>query len=146
MDTKKSNYPKRYLKGVNKEERIKELDIRKQSDNVPFKELFPKKTDIEAQQKGIVKKSKYTKLFNELYPDLKFDLKIFSKKFKIPYDVLKEVYDKGAKAWQTSGSRAGANASMWAIARVYKFILITEKKAPPTARDPDDKLRQNLNK
>jgi hypothetical protein len=35
---------------------------------------------------------------------------------------------------------------MWAIARVYKFILITEKKAPPTVRDPDDKLRQNLSK
>jgi hypothetical protein len=137
-----SNIPKRYLKGVNKEERIKEIEERKKAVNVPFKELFPKKTDKEAIKKGIVKKSKYTKLFNELYPDLKFDLREFSKKFNIPYDSLKEVYDKGLKAWQTSGSRAGANATMWGIARVYKFILITLKKAPPTKNDPDEYLRK----
>lgn len=138
-----SKTPSRYLKGVDKEERIKELKQRRESKK-PLKDLYPKKTDKEAIKKGIVKKSKYTKKFNELYPDLKFNIREFSKKFKIPYKDLKEVYDKGIKAWQTSGSRPGANATMWGIARLYKFILIEQGHLPKLKNDPDNYLHKKV--
>lgn len=133
-------YQSRYLKGVNKEERIKELNIRK---NIrTYKNLFPKKTDIEAKQKGIIKPSKFTTLFKSLYPNVKFNLSTLSKKFKIPLFILEEVYNKGLKAWKTSGSRAGANAQMWAVARLYKYILINSGNLPEPKRDPDAYLRR----
>lgn len=134
--------PKRYFKGVNKKEREKELKERAKSKK-PLKELFPKKTDKEAIKKGIVKKSKYTKKFNELYPDLKFDKKLFSKKFKIPLKDLDEIYDKGIKAWKT-GSRPGVNSTAWARARLYKFILIEEGKLPKLKNDPDNALHRKV--
>lgn len=133
-------YPKRYLKGVNKIERIKELEARKNKRS--YKDLFPKKTDIEAQEKGIIKKSKFTTLFNKYYPKQQFNLNQLSIKFKIPLFILKEIYDKGLKAWKTSGSRAGANAQMWAVARVYKYILIHKGLIKEAKRDPDAYLRK----
>ena len=136
-----SNIPTRYLKGVNKEQRIKELK-RRQKSNQPLKDLYPKKTDKEAIKKGIVKPSKYTKKFNQLYPDLKFDKNVFSKKFKIPLKVLNEVYDKGIKAWKTSGSRPGVPAIAWGRARLYKFILIELGHMPKLEKDPDNYLHK----
>ena len=143
MNNKMENYPKGYLKGVNKEERKKELRTRKaKAEKGEYKGLFPKKTDKEAMKKGIVKKSSWTQKFNKLYPDTPFNLRTLSTKFSIPYASLKEVYDKGLKAWATSGSRAGANAQQWAIARTYKFILISKGDAPEPKRDPDAYLRR----
>jgi hypothetical protein len=135
--------PEGYLKGVNKTERMKELKARKaKAEKGSYKDVFPKKTDKEAMKKGIVKKSTFTQKFNKLYPDEKFDLRGFSRKFSIPYASLKEVYDKGLKAWATSGSRAGVPAQAWAIARVYKFILIKKGHLPEPKSDPDAYLRK----
>ena len=36
--------------------------------------------------------------------------------------ILRRVYDRGLKAWATSGHRPGATAEQWAIARVYSFL------------------------
>ena len=36
--------------------------------------------------------------------------------------LLRQVYDRGLKAWATSGHRPGATAEQWAIARVYSFL------------------------
>lgn len=136
-------YQKRYLKGVDKAERKKELDARKKS-KAPLKDLFPKKTDKEAIKKGIVKPSKYTTMFNKLYPNLKFDKKVFSKKFNIPLNTLDEVYDKGIKAWKTAGSRPGVPAIAWGRARIYKFILIENGKIPKQTKDPDNYLHKKV--
>jgi hypothetical protein len=55
------------------------------------------------------------------------------------------VYARGLKAWKTGGSRVGATAQQWGLARVYKFVLVTKKKAPKawyaTKFDPDQGLR-----
>lgn len=135
--------PKRYTAGVDKQERVKELKARKaKAEKGSYSNVFPKKTDKEAMKKGIVKKSTFTQKFNKLYPNEKFDLTGFSKKFSIPYASLKEVYEKGLKAWATSGSRAGVPAQAWAKARVYKFILIQQKKLPEPKSDPDAYLRK----
>lgn len=137
------SYPERYLKGVDKKQREKELEQRKKSKK-PLKDLFPKKTDKEAIKKGIVKPSKYTTKFKEVYGDIKFDKKEFSKKFKIPLKDLNEVYDKGIKAWQTSGSRPGVPAIAWGRARLYKFILIEQGKMPKIKNDPDNYLHRKV--
>lgn len=139
-----NNIPTKYTDGVNKTERVKELKARKaKAAKGSYSNLFPKKTDKEAMKKGIVKKSTFTTKFNSLYPDLKFNLRGFSRKFSIPYASLKEVYDKGLAAWASGGSRAGVPAAAWAAARVYKFILIQQKKIPEPAKDPDAYLRKN---
>lgn len=88
------------------------------------------------------KKSRWTTLFHKTYPGLKFNKTAISKKTGIPKSKLNTVYDRGLKAWKTGGSRPGATAQQWAIARVYKFVLVTKKKAKTTRVDPDSNLRK----
>ena len=81
-----------------------------------------------------------------MYPGLKFNKELISKKTGISKSTLNTVYDRGLKAWKTGGSRPGATAPQWAIARVYKFVLVSKKKAPLSwykgKYDPDDYLRR----
>jgi len=83
------------------------------------------------------KKSKWTQLFHNTYPGLKFNKTAIARKTGISRSILNTVY----KAWKTGGSRVGANPQQWATARVYKFVLVTKKKAPNTKFDPDQNLR-----
>ena len=41
----------------------------------------------------------------------------------LPYEMLKEVYDKGIGAYASSGSRAGMAAEQWGYGRVYAFVM-----------------------
>jgi hypothetical protein len=85
-------------------------------------------------------KSRWTQLFHKVYP---------GKKPKnvpgIRSSDIDTVYARGLKAWKTGGSRVGATAQQWGLARVYKFILVSKKKAPKawyiTRFDPDQSLR-----
>ena len=133
--------PARYYKGLTEKEkelRKKELEKRKKSKKISTK---PTKTDVIAKKKGIVKKSRFTTLFNKNYPELVGESKnIISRKLKIPKSKLDKVYDRGFKAWKTSGSRPGATPFSWAIARMYKFILIEKGKLPKQKNDPDNDL------
>lgn len=88
------------------------------------------------------RRSSWTVLFHKTYPGLKFDKQLFANKFKISKKDLNTVYDRGLKAWQTGGSRPGATAQQWAIARVYKFILISKRKASTKRMDPNKNLRR----
>jgi len=70
------------------------------------------------------RRSTYTIQFNKRFPDIKDkSLKNLSKYFKIQPVVLNTIYDKGAGAWSSSGSRVGVTREQWAKARVYKGIL-----------------------
>lgn len=95
--------------------------------------------------KAKLKKSKWTQQFHKVYPDLKFNKEAISKKTGISVRNLNTVYNRGLKAWKTGGSRPGATAQQWAIARLYKFVLVTKHKAPKQwfARryDPNANLR-----
>jgi Family of unknown function (DUF5824) len=92
------------------------------------------------------KKSRWTLQFHKVYPGLKFDKNLISKRTGIPRKTLDTVYNRGLKAWKTGGSRPGATAQQWAIARVYKYVLVTKKKAPKewyiTRFDPNANLRR----
>lgn len=68
----------------------------------------------------------FAEIFHKVYPGLKFDIPALSKKFKIKTSVLHKVYGRGAQA----SGRFGQNPYSWGIARVYKFILVKNKKIP----------------
>jgi len=91
------------------------------------------------------RKSRWTQLFHRVYPDLKFKKINISKKTGIPTKTLNTVYNRGRRAWQTSGSRPGVTADQWGVARVYKYVLVTKHKAPKawyaSRPDPDNNLR-----
>lgn len=94
--------------------------------------------------------SKWTQKFHQVYPGLKFNKAAISKRTGISLQNLNTVYNRGLKAWKTGGSRPGASAQQWAIARVYKYVLITKRKAPvawyATRFDPDANLRRKITK
>jgi hypothetical protein len=129
-------WPSRYFSSTwgarTKALRVKELLRRRRSKHPRLA-----KTDTMVKPR----RSSWTMQFHRTYPGLKFDKQLFSKKFKISKRVLDTVYDRGLKAWQMGGSRPGATAQQWAIARVYKFILISKGKASTKRVDPNKNLR-----
>jgi hypothetical protein len=129
-------WPERYFTGLKtraeKLQREKELLKRRTT-------LHPK---LSRSDKGPGKrpKSRWTQLFHKVYPG--------KKPKNIPgirSSDIDEVYRRGLKAWKTGGSRVGATAQQWGLARVYKFVLVSKKKAPrawyATKFDPDQSLR-----
>ena len=135
-------WPVRYFSGLSpmmKATRKKELLKRRR---VPYSKLM-----LGQSNKAVTtRKSRWTMQFHRMYPGLKFNKVLISKRTGIPKSSLNTVYDRGLKAWKTSGSRPGANPQQWAIARVYKFVLVSKKKAPKawyaTRADPNQDLRR----
>lgn len=129
-------YPARYFSGLSRTNQL-----------LREKELVRRRRKLQyTNTKAKTRRSSWTVMFHREYPDLKFNKNVFSKKFGIPRNILNTVFDRGLKAWQTSGSRPGANPYQWAIARLYKFILIATKKAPHTKKyDPNMNLHKKLN-
>jgi hypothetical protein len=123
-------YPDRYFKGLSrKNQLLREKELVRRRRRTQY-------TDTKVK----TKKSKWTLMFHREFPNVKFNKRELSKKFKIPYSKLNTVYKRGERAWQTSGSRPGVNPYQWAIPRVYKFILIETGKAKSTKIDPDSNL------
>jgi hypothetical protein len=126
-------WPARYFAGLTPDQktmRAKELIMRR---NAKHPQLSKSNTFAKP------KKSQWTSKFHKFYPDLKFNKNNYSRRFHIPRNILNIVYDKGLKAWKTSGSRPGATAHQWAIARIYKFILLWTGKVKNnvTKKDPN---------
>lgn len=135
-------WPERYFSGLSKrlqKQREKELLYRR---SFPYSKL-----KLGPSNKGGTRqKSKWTLLFHKVYPGLKFNKDAISKRTGIPRSTLDTVYNRGLKAWKTSGSRPGVTAPQWGVARVYKYVLVTKKKAPKkwyiTRVDPNANLRR----
>jgi hypothetical protein len=132
-------WPERYFTGLSPAQRLtreKELLKRRRVANP---------TMGQTNKGGTKKKSKWTNLFHKTYPGLKFNKNLIASRTGIPRASLNIVYDRGLKAWKTGGSRPGATPQQWAIARVYKFVLVTKHKAPKewyiTRFDPNQNLR-----
>ena len=136
-------WPVRYFSGLSptmKATRKKELLRRRR---VPYSKLM-----LGQSNKGATtRKSRWTMQFHRVYPDLKFNKDLISKRTGISKSTLNTVYNRGLKAWKMGGSRPGATAPQWATARVFKFVLVSKKKAPKawyaTRPDPDQNLRRN---
>ena len=135
-------WPVRYFSGLSptmRRAREKELLKRRR---VPYSKLMLGQSNKGATQR----KSRWTMQFHRVYPGLKFNKELISKKTGISKSTLNTVYNRGLKAWKTGGSRPGVTAPQWSISRVYKFVLVSKKKAPKawyaTRTDPDQNLRR----
>jgi hypothetical protein len=109
------SWPERYFAGLNSKMKLtreKELLKRRKT---PYSKLKLQLSD----KGGTKKKSKWTQLFHKTYPGLKFNKEAISRKTGISRSTLNTVYNRGLKAWKTGGSRPGATAPEWAVARVY---------------------------
>ena len=129
-------WPERYFTGLNpamRKVREKELLRRRM---LPYSKLGLSKSNAFAHPK----KSRWTLAFHKKYPGLKFNKELIARRTGIKRSILNTVYDRGLKAWKTGGSRVGATPQQWAIARMYKFILVS-KRHPSTKFDPDQNLR-----
>lgn len=140
---KMPKWPTRYFAGLSEYmKKIREKELLKRR-TTPYSRLGLAKSDKYAKTK---RRSRWTGLFHKTYPGLAFNKDAISRRTGISRSTLNTVYDRGLKAWKTSGSRPGATAQQWAIARVYKYVLVTKKKAPQrwyaTRADPDANLRR----
>lgn len=138
----RKRWPERYFTGLSQSMKLRrELELLKRR-TTPYKQLRLSTSNKVAPKR----KSKWTQLFHTTYPGLKFNKTAISKRTGISRSTLNTVYNRGLKAWKTGGSRPGATASQWAIARVYKYVLVTKGKAPrawyATRFDPDADLRR----
>lgn len=133
-------WPERYFTGLSKPwRRIRERELlRRRRNSQP-------KLRSSNRVLGKRPKSKWTQKFHSVYPGLKFNKTLISRRTGIPRAKLDTVYNRGFKAWKTGGSRPGTSPQQWAIARVYKFVLISKRKVPvawyATRFDPDKDLR-----
>jgi hypothetical protein len=116
--------PAKYLEGLTgeaREKRKKQIQAR-----IKGKESYK---ELEGDEDVKTKPSKYTKtklaaaVRDEIKSAGKAEfLRAAAKVGKAPKKILEEVYDRGLKAWSTSGHRVGASAQQWAKARVYSFL------------------------
>lgn len=136
------SWPERYFTGLSRALRFtREKELLKRR-RLPYSKLGLSNSN----KGGTKKKSKWTQQFHKVYPGLKFNKNAIAKRTSIPRQNLNTVYNRGLKAWKTGGSRPGATAAQWAIARVYKYVLVTKRKAPKewyaTRFDPNANLRK----
>lgn len=135
-------WPERYFSGL-----TTKLQKQREQELLRRRKVSYNKLSLGRSNKGGTRqKSKWTLLFHQVYPGLKFNKDAIAKRTGISRSTLNTVYDRGLKAWKTGGSRPGATAPQWAVARVYKYVLVTKKKAPKqwyiTRFDPNANLRQ----
>jgi len=105
--------PKKYYKGLSKDDKEKRADHFKKGSKKPA----PGDDDVETKpSKHTVK---FKKMFGESNPDKSLNDK--AKKTGISVGILKQVFKRGVKAWQT-GHRPGTTAVQWGHARVNSFI------------------------
>lgn len=133
-------WPERYFTGLSKTmQLVRERELLRRKRTGAFK---LGKSDAFAKPKT----SKWTQQFHKVFPGLKFNKNAISARTGIPRKNLNTVYNRGRRAWQTGGSRPGMTANQWGVARVYKFVLVSKKKAPVSwyknKWDPNQNLRR----
>jgi hypothetical protein len=133
-------WPERYFSGLSPKMRlVREKELLKRR-TTPYSKLRLAKSNTFAKPK----KSKWTLAFHKEYPGIPFDKELISRKTGIKKSILNEVYNRGLKAWKTGGSRVGANPQQWGTARLYKFVLVTNKGYTSTKYDPNNNLRLSI--
>lgn len=133
-------WPERYFTGLSKTmQLVRERELLRRKRTGAFR---LGKSDAFAKPKT----SKWTQQFHKVFPGLKFNKNAISARTGIPRKNLNTVYNRGRRAWQTGGSRPGMTANQWGVARVYKFVLVSKKKAPiswyKNKWDPNQNLRR----
>ena len=118
--------PEKYLEGLSGEERQKrkrqiQQRMKDRHRGDPYKPLAGDK-DAETKPSKYTKTSFAAKVREEVKGSGKAEfLRAAAKVSGIPKSILEDVYQRGSKAWATSGHRVGASQEAWARARVYSF-------------------------
>jgi ribosomal protein S4 len=129
IDGDGQKHPAQYFTGLDeKTKREREAEIeRRQEEGVKAPELYE---DLPGDEDAETEPSKYTKtegaqkVRDEIKgPGKEEFIRAASKVSGVAADIIEEVYDKGLKAFATSGHRPGASATGWAVARVYAFLF-----------------------
>ena len=129
IDGDGKKHPAQYFTGLDeKTKREREAEIeRRQEEGVKGPELYE---DLPGDEDAETEPSKYTKtegaqkVRDEIKGPGKDEfIRAASKVSGVSKDIIEEVYDKGLKAWATSGHRVGASQTSWAVARVYAFLF-----------------------
>ena len=140
--TIRRRWPERYFSGLSQTMKLRRERELLRRRRMPYSKLGLSKSNKFATKR----KSTWTMQFHKVYPGLKFNKEAISRRTGISRSTLNTVYNRGLKAWKTGGSRPGATAPQWAVARVYKYVLVTKGKAPrawyATRYDPDADLRR----
>ena len=116
----KNFYPKKYYSGLSKTRKIQRKKEIKKFGSKSWKDpnaYVGFKTNIGAK----TRKSKYTKSWNKLYPNVK-SLEDRAKVTGVPLKYIKESFNRGMAAWRT-GHRPAATQQQWGYARVSSFLL-----------------------
>lgn len=152
-----------YFKGLTKAQKDKKQDqIKRQSkmsdsDDNAYKPM-PGDLDKSGKFKGSKVKSSFTKKVNsEMDETLVYrfsewieinesspadkSLKAKAAKYKMPFGILKQVFNRGMAAWKT-GHRPGQSQEAWAHARVNSFVT----KSSGTWGKADKDLAQKVKK
>ena len=128
MDGDGQSHPAKYFTGLDAETKLRRERVieRRKKEGVKPPELYE---DLPGDEDAKTKRSKYskTKIAQEIRDEVKGKgkdefLRAAAKVSGVKISILRQVYDRGMKAWSTSGHRPGAGPEQWAIARVYSFL------------------------
>ena len=129
IDGDGQKHPAQYFTGLDeKTKREREAEIeRRQKEGVKAPELYedlPGDEDVETEPSKYTKLEGAQKIREETKDNSKEEfIRASSKVSGVSKEIIEEVYDKGLKAWATSGHRPGVGPQQWAIARVYAFLF-----------------------
>lgn len=150
-----------YFKGLSKSQKeAKSKQIKKQSamqdDDAAAYKPMAGDLDKDGKFKGSKVKSSFTKKVNQDLSETQVfnfnqwmavneakasdeSLRKKAKKYKMPFGILKQVFNRGMAAWKT-GHRPGQSQAAWAHARVNSFVT----KSPGTWGKADKDLAQKV--
>ena len=136
VDDEPGSQPKKYYKGLSKKD--------KEARAKHFKKggKGPAPGDKDAKTKPSKHTVKFNKMFGE--GDADKSLKKKADKSGISVGILKQVFKRGVKAWQT-GHRPGTTAVQWGHARVNSFITKGSGTWGKADKDLADKVRGESN-
>lgn len=143
VDTDKdgTSHPAKYFEGLDRETRKKREKVieERMEEGVKPPKLYE---DLPGDEDAETEPSKYskTKIAEDIREEIKKPgkeefIRAASKVSGVKPSIIEEVYNRGMKAWSTSGHRPGAGPEQWAIARVYSFLTPTGKTRHTADKD-----------
>ena len=132
VDDVDGTQPKKYYTGLSKKDKEDRAQHFKKGSKTPAP------GDDDAKTKPSKHTIKYKKMFGEGDADKSLNDK--SKKSGISVGILKQVFKRGVKAWQT-GHRPGTTAVQWGHARVNSFITKGKGTWGKADKDLADKVK-----
>ena len=136
VEDKKGTQPKKYYAADADGDKMSKKTKEKRAAHFAKGSKEPAPGDAGADTKPSQHTKKYKKMFGETIDEAAADKSLRKKADKtgMPFGILKQVFQRGVKAWQ-SGHRPGTTAVQWGHARVNSFV--TKSKGTWGGADKD---------